>query len=387
MKLLSHAAAALLLSSPLFIVCSCNDAASELTASGLDPKAFEMSLNGKTTHLYTLTNANGMEVCFTNIGARIVSIMVPDRDGNLQDVVCGFDNVEAFANLDGATPSDFGASIGRYANRIKNGQFSLDGTDYQLPLNNNGHTLHGGPTGWQYCYYDCEAVGENTLTFTIVSPDGDNDFPGNVTASCTYTLTDDNRIIIEYNATTDKATVINMTNHSYFNLSGDPSKPATDEVMWISSTQTTPVDSLLIPTGEIADIPAGSPFDFCTAPKPISQDIEADNEQLRYGMGYDHNWILNTGGDLEKPCASLYSPVSGIKLTVSTTEPGIQVYTGNFQDGTTVGKKGIHYPKRCAVCLETQHYPDSPNHPEWPSTTLRPDTPYQSQTIFTFTVE
>ena len=365
---------------------SCQNQPAELTKSGLDPQKFNAEINGKKTALYTLKNANGMEVCLTNLGGRIVSIMAPDRDGNLRDVVLGFDNVQSYANLDGKTPSDFGACIGRFANRIDGGKFTLDGTEYQLVQNDKANCLHGGPTGWQYQVYDAEQADSTTVKMSIVSPDGDNGFPGTVTASCTYTLTDDNEIVMVYEATTDKPTVINMTNHSYFNLSGDPTQTVLGDTLCIVSTQMTPTNEALIPTGEIADIQPGSVFDFLTVHKTVGQDIEADDINLKMAGGYDHNWIIVPQPQAENfPLhALLYNPQSGIVLAVKSDQPGIQCYTGNFLNGTAVGKKGIKYQKRTGICLETQRYPDSPNKPEWPTTTLRPDETYQTVTIFEF---
>lgn len=350
----------------------------------LDPRDFEGTVNGKKTALYTLSNAQGMEVDITNFGGRIVAIRVPDKDGRMQDVVLGFDNIKDYVHI----PSDFGACIGRYANRICHGQIEVAGRVCQLDTNNFGHTLHGGPTGWQYQVYDVVAADEQSLSLQIVSPDGDNGFPGKVVATCTYTLEEDNALQIQYHAVSDAPTVINMTNHSYFNLHGDPSKDVLDHLLWLNATQFTPVDSSFMTLGVIADIPAKDVFDFYTAPKPIGKDIGRPHQQLAYGRGYDHNWVLRSGGgDAVKHAASLYSPQSGIRLDVYTTEPGIQVYSGNFLDGSVRGKYGISYEKRHAVCLETQKYPNSPNNPSWPSPLLEPEKPYSSATIFRFSVE
>ncbi len=361
---------------------SCHDAAQkQLTKSGLDPEKFVAEINGKPTALYTLTNDNGMEVCITNFGGRIVSIMAPDKEGKFVDVVLGFDSISDYQNI----PSDFGAAIGRYANRINQGRLVLDGDSIQLPQNNFGHCLHGGPTGWQYQVYDVKSHDDNSLTLVMNSPDGDNNFPGNVTAEVTYTLTPDNAIDIKYSATTDKTTVINMTNHSYFNLNGDPNMPITNCILQCNASNYTPVDSTYMTTGEIATVKE-TPFDFTQA-KAIGEDIEIQDEQLKNGNGYDHNWVLDTNGDDTKVAAVLSSPVTGITLTVYTDEPGIQIYTGNFLDGTVQGKGGNIYEKRTGVCLETQHYPDSPNKPEWPSVVLRPGETYHSHCVFQFGVE
>ena len=357
------------------------------TLSGLDPVKFSTEVNHSQTNLYTLKNKSGMEVCITNFGGRIVSIMVPDKDGKMKDVVLGFDNIATNCIDDYIRiPSDFGASIGRYANRIAQGRFVLDNDTIQLPQNNFGHCLHGGPQGWQYQVYDANLIDNTTLELTRLSPDGDENFPGNVTAKVTFKLSDDNALDIKYSATTDKKTIINMTNHSYFNLSGDPSQPATDHILYVNADNYTPVDSTFMTTGEIIPV-KDTPMDFIT-PKAIGQDItKYDFVQLKNGNGYDHNWVLNTNGDITKPAARLTSPQSGITLEVYTNEPGIQVYTGNFLDGSIQGKKGITYNQRASVCLETQHYPDSPNKPEYPSTVLRPGEIFQSTTIFKFSAE
>ena len=351
------------------------------TLSGLDPVKFSTEVNHSQTNLYTLKNKSGMEVCITNFGGRIVSIMVPDKDGKMQDVVLGFDNIDDYIRI----PSDFGASIGRYANRLAQGRFVLDNDTIQLPQNNFGHCLHGGPQGWQYQVYDANLIDNTTLELTRLSPDGDENFPGNVTAKVTFKLSDDNALDIKYSATTDKKTIINMTNHSYFNLSGDPSQPATDHILYVNADNYTPVDSTFMTTGELIPV-KDTPMDFIT-PKAIGQDItKYDFVQLKNGNGYDHNWVLNTNGDITKPAARLTSPQSGITLEVYTNEPGIQVYTGNFLDGSIQGKKGITYNQRASVCLETQHYPDSPNKPQWPSVILEPGQTYNSECIFKFSI-
>ena len=351
-----------------------------LTVSGLNPKDFKATYNGQPTALYTMTNAKGMEVCVTNFGGRIVSIMVPDKDGKMQDVVLGFDKVSDYFPENNQT--DFGAAIGRYANRINQGKITLDGVEYQLPQNNFGHCLHGGPTGWQYQVYECVEADAQHVKLLRVSPDGDNNFPGEVKAYVTYTLTDDNKLDIAYEATTTAPTVINMTNHSYFNLSGDPERSIVNDILCVNSDSYTPVDSTYMTTGEILPV-KNTPFDF-TTPTVIFSFIDSNHEQIKNGNGYDHNWVLKTKGDITKLAALLYSPASGITMMVYTDEPGIQVYSGNFLDGTVTGKKGITYQQRSGICLETQKYPDTPNKPEWPSAVLRPGETYHSHTIFAF---
>lgn len=380
-KTTACASAALLLG---LTACTTGNNAPALTKSGLDPRNFQSEINGKPTALYTLVNEAGMEVAITNFGGRIVSMMVPDRDGNFVDVVLGFDSVGAYRPE--VNQSDFGASIGRYANRIDQGRFTLNDSTYQLPQNNFGHCLHGGPTGWQYQVYDAEQTSDTTLVLTMHSPDGDNGFPGNIDATVTFTLKPDNALGIEYSAVTDAPTLINMTNHSYFNLTGDAGT-VTDHILTINSDSFTPVDSTYMTTGEIRQV-AGTAFDF-SSPRKIADALAAgaDDEQVRNGNGFDHNWILNSAGDINTPAAILTSPKTGITLTLYTTEPGVQAYSGNFLDGTLTGKHGKVYNSRAAICLEPQHYPDSPNKPQWPSTVLEPGQKYSSESIIRFTVE
>lgn len=368
----------------IFIVTGCTEPnpAVKLTQSGLNMKNFETEVNGKKSGLYVLTNTSGMEVCITNFGGRIVSVMVPDKEGNMKDVVLGFDSIQDYINI----PSDFGAAIGRYANRIGNGTFELDGVKYDLPKNNFGHTLHGGPKGFQYVLFDAKQVDDKVLELTYLAKDGEEGFPGNLTCKVTYVLGEDNALHMQYEAETDKPTVVNMTNHSYFNLDGDANVKSTDWLLTINGDQYTPVDSTFMTTGEILTV-EGTDMDFRT---PTAVGARIDNfafDQLKNGNGYDHNWVLNTQGDISKVAATLESPKTGIVLDVYTTEPGIQFYSGNFLDGTVKGKKGIVYQQRVGVCLETQKYPDTPNKKDWPSATLRPGEKYKSETIFKFSVK
>ena len=362
------------------LMAACTPKAEKATDSGLLQSNFQMEVNGKKTDLYTLRNKNNMEVCITNFGGRIVSVMVPDKDGQMRDVVLGFDSIQDYVSK----PSDFGASIGRYANRINQGKFTLDGTEYQLPQNNYGHCLHGGPQGFQYRVFDAVQPNPQELELTYVAEDGEEGFPGNITCKVLMKLTDYNAIDIRYEAETDKPTIVNMTNHSYFNLDGDAARNEA-HLLTIDADYYTPVDSTFMTTGEIAPV-EGTPMDFRT-PTPVGARInDYDFVQLKNGNGYDHNWVLNTKGDVTRKCATLESPLTGIVLDVYTNEPGIQVYAGNFLDGSLTGKKGITYNQRASVCLETQKYPDTPNKPEWPSAVLRPGEKYMSQCIFKFSV-
>ncbi|WP_019208447.1 aldose epimerase family protein [Phocaeicola abscessus] len=361
--------------------CTPSQQKTVLTQSGLNPENFETIVGTRQVRLYTLKNKTGMEVCITNFGGRIVSIWVPDKNGEMKDVVLGFDHIKDYQTI----PSDFGAIIGRYANRIAFGKITVDGRTFQLPTNNYGHTLHGGPDGWQYRVYEATQTDDHTLKLTMTSPDGDMNFPGNVSVSVTYQLTEDNAIDIRYEATSDKKTVINMTNHSYFNLNANPAEATMNNILYVAADSITPVDSTFMTTGEMMAV-AGTPFDFRT-PAPLTDRVTAfDHEQIRFGHGIDHNFVLNTKGDDSRIAARLVSPVTGISLEVYTDEPGIQVYTGNFLDDTVTGKDGITYPQRAAVCLETQHYPDTPNKPQWPSAYLEPGKTYHSHCIFKFGV-
>ncbi|WP_175630788.1 aldose epimerase family protein [Bacteroides acidifaciens] len=363
------------------LMAACTPKAEQTTDSGLLQSKFRTEVNGKKTDLFTLRNKNNMEVCITNFGGRIVSVMVPDKDGQMRDVVLGFDSIQDYISK----PSDFGASIGRYANRINQGKFTLDGVEYQLPCNNYGHCLHGGPQGFQYRVFDAVQPNPQEVELTYVAKDGEEGFPGNITCKVLMKLTDDNAIDIRYEAETDKPTIVNMTNHSYFNLDGDAGSNA-DHLLTVDADYYTPVDSTFMTTGEIAPV-EGTPMDFRT-PVPVGARInDYDFVQLKNGNGYDHNWVLNTKGDINRKAASLKSPKTGIVLDVYTNEPGVQVYAGNFLDGSLTGKKGITYNQRASVCLETQKYPDTPNKSEWPSAVLRPGEKYMSQCIFKFSVD
>lgn len=365
----------------LLLCTACQQTESPVTLSGLSPKNFEAEVQGKKTGLYVLKNNNNMEVCITNYGGRIVSVMVPDRDGVMRDVVLGFDSIQDYIKY----PTDFGATIGRYANRIANGRFKLDDVVYQLPLNNFGHCLHGGPNGFQYRVFDAQQKSDNEIQLKYISQDGEEGFPGKLVCTVTMSLSDDNAIDIKYEASTDKPTIVNMTNHSYFNLDGDPTSDNGKYLLQVNGDYFTPVDSTFMTTGEILSV-EGTPFDFRN-PTVLGERFAIDDEQLKNGKGIDHNWVLNTKGNINVSCARLKSEKTGITMDVYTTEPGIQVYTGNFLDGTLVGKKGIVYNHRASVCLETQKYPDTPNKADWPSAVLRPGEVYRSQCIYKFSVE
>ena len=367
-----------------------------ITASGLNPEDFDSTINGKRTQLIQLANHSGMEVCLTNYGGRVVSITVPDKNGDPTDVVCCYDNIHQFADTLNS-PSDYGSSVGRYANRIKDAKIIVSGKEYKLRPNDNANCLHGGGnTGWINKVYDIVEKTDSSVTFAITSPDGDNGFPGTVKATATYIVRNNNSLDITFKATTDKETVINMTNHNYFNLNGDPSKEGTNQVMYINADKFTPSDSLYIPTGEIKDV-TGTPMEFRKAHAISETIVDTTYDQIKNATGYDHNWCLNTfkngKGNLKEVAASLYSPITGIKLEVFTNEPGIQVYTGNFQGTGITCKKGIKYPKHVSVCFESQKYPDSPTKivnktPGWEISNpfLKPGQKYESHLIYKFSV-
>lgn len=363
--------------------CTSNqqETSEETTLSGLNRSDFKSEINGDSTDLYVLTNLNGVEVTVSNYGGRIVSVMVPDREGNFKDVVLGFDNVDDFASID----NNYGATIGRYGNRIANGIITVDGVEYELPQNNFGHTLHGGPNGFHTKVFDAVQTDDQTVVLTYLSEDGEEGFPGNLHVTVTMTLTDDNAIDIQYEAETDKETVVNLTNHSYFNLSGDANNTILNDVLTINADHFTPVDDTFMTTGEILPV-EGTPMDFRNSNVIGDRIDNYDYEQLKFGDGYDHNWVLNTEGDISQVAASVHSPETGIFLEVFTTEPGMQVYTGNFLDGSDTGKYGAEYGKRNAICLETQKYPDSPNKSDWPSASLKPGDKYTSRCIYKFSV-
>ncbi|MDR3250482.1 MAG: galactose mutarotase [Tannerella sp.] len=367
----------LLIAVAVLSITACKKEANVKTLSGLNTKDFVANVNGKKTGLYVLKNSNGMEACITNYGGRLVSLLAYDRTRALKDVVLGYGSIAEYLASDG----NYGALIGRYGNRIKDGLFTLDDVVYQLAKNNNGNSLHGGPTGFHTRVWDAEQVDAQTLKLSYLSKDGEEGFPGNLNVTVTYTLTNDNAIDIQYEATTDKPTVVNLTNHSYFNISGNLGTQILDNYIYINADAFTAVDEALIP---YALLPVDStPMDL-RRPLLISEGINEEYEQLTLGKGYDHNWILNTKGDIKQLAAKVYNDKSGIVLDVYTNEPGIQFYSGNFMGMTDNGKNGKIYLHRGALCLETQHYPDSPNHPAFPSTVLRPGEKYYSHCIYKF---
>lgn len=377
------------------MLSSCGSApTSTLTQSGLNPAAFDSTIYGKDTKLIVLKNEKGMEVCLTNYGGRVVSLCVPDKNGKPTDVVLGYDNIRQYADTI-HSPSDYGSTVGRYANRIKDAKLSLAGSLYSLKANDNGNSLHGGGnTGWLNQVYDVTEQNDSSVTFVMNAPDDENGFPGNITATATYTVTSNNTLDIVFKATTDKETVINMTNHSYFNLNGDPSKEGFNQVMYINADKFTPSDSLYIPTGEIKNV-EGTPMDF-RVPTEIGKKADYTYDQIKNATGYDHNWCLNTykngKGDDKTVAASLYSPRTGILLEVYTNEPGIQVYTGNFQGTGIACKHGIKYPKHVSVCFESQKYPDSPTKISehvagWTDATLKPGEEYYSHLVYKFSIK
>lgn len=336
--------------------------------------------------LYTLSNDTGMTVKITNFGAIVTSIVVPDRDGNLGDVTLGYNRVEDYINA--VDKPYFGAIVGRYGNRIAGGEFTLDGETYSLAKNNGPNHLHGGVIGFDKVVWDVISTDRaNAVKLRYVAKDKEEGYPGNLTLTVTYVLQATNTLSIHYHATTDKSTPVNVTQHTYFNLAGEGNGTILDHELMLNADRYTPVDDGLIPTGKTPAV-AGTPFDFTTA-KAIGRDIDADNEQLTFGLGYDHNWILNSSNEAyELPLAAqVYEPTTGRKLTVHTTEPGIQFYCGNFLDGRLKGKSGKSYVHRGGFCLETQHFPDSPNQPNFPSTIVKPGDDYRSTTSFTFSAE
>lgn len=347
----------------------------------LDKAAFDTEVDGKPVSLYTLDSGNGLKVQVTNYGLRVVSIWTADKDGSYADVAVGYESIARY--LDNKGERFMGPVVGRYANRIAKGQFQLDGVTYNLPINNNGQTLHGGLKGFDMVAWDVKEATDKSVHFSYVSVDGEEGFPGTVNVDVIYSVTPDNGFKIAYKATTDKPTVINLSNHAFFNLKGDGGGTITDNILTINASATTPVDSVLIPSGEITSV-EGTPFDFRT-PIAIGARINIDDAQLKNGLGYDHNWVLDRKTDNEVELAvTLYEPASGRVMEVYTDQPGLQFYSGNFFDGSATSKYGKAIGFREALALETQKFPDSPNHPNFPSTRLNPGETYTHTCIYKF---
>jgi len=366
---------------PLAVLCHIVTGFGQGVQTAVKREPFGKMPDGKAVERFTLTNANGVELKAISYGGIITSLRVPDRTGRLDDIVLGFDNLEGYLK----EHPFFGAIIGRYGNRIAKGAFTLDGKTYTLATNNAPNHLHGGNNGFDKVPWTGDPVaGRNAIAFTRTSPDGEEGYPGNLRVRVTYTLTDKNELIVDYLATTDKPTPVNLTQHSYFNLAGHASGDILGHQLLLNADRYTPVDDTLIPTGELAPV-AGTPFDF-RQPTAIGARIDQDHPQLKNGKGYDHNWVLNRTGSGRQLAARVIESRTGRTMEIATTEPGIQFYSGNFLDGTLTGKAGAVYKHRTGFCLETQHYPDSPNQPKFPSTTLRPGTEYKTSTVFTFGV-
>jgi aldose 1-epimerase len=372
-------------------LAACNHSAKKTVANSImtdttkpllpSKTGFEKTIDGKKTHLYLLKNKNGAEAAITNYGGHLLALLVPDKNGKLTDVVLGFDDIDGYKK---AMSSYYGATIGRYGNRIAKGHFILDGRRYDLFINNKPNTLHGGSKGFNDVVWDASQANDQSITMTYLSKDGEEGYPGNLNVKVTYELTDDNSIKISYEATTDKNTIINLTNHSYFNLNGVGSGTILDHTLQLRAANYTPIDSTSIPTGEIAPV-AGTPFDF-TQPATIGSRINNTDTQLKNGSGYDHNFVLDKH-DISTPIATATGDESGIVLEVFTDEPGIQFYSGNFMSGTNTFLNGKTDDQRTGFCLETQHFPDSPNHPKFPSTELKPGETYKTVTIDKFSVK
>jgi len=351
------------------------------TTATLPPSSgFEKTIDDKQTHLYILKNKNGVQAALTNYGAHLIRLAVPDKAGKMTDIVLGFDNIDAYKK---ALSAYYGATIGRYGNRIAKGHFVLEGRRYDLFINNKPNTLHGGEKGFNDVIWDAKQINDHTISFTYLAKDMEEGYPGNLNCKVTYELTDDNAVKISYEATTDKTTVVNLTNHSYFNLNGVGSGTILNHEVQLKAGNYTPVDSTLIPNGKIEPV-TGTPFDF-TKPATIGSRINDNNEQLKNGKGYDHNFVLDKH-DITTPIATVIGDKSGIKLEIFTKEPGLQFYSGNFMTGgnTLLGGKTDDY--RTGFAMETQHYPDSPNQPQFPSTVLKPGETYKTVTIYKFSV-
>lgn len=362
-----------------FFACRPED---PLTLSGLDKKAFQSEVEGKATELIVITNKQGMEACITNYGARLVSLMVPDREGTLEDVVTGFSDIHAYVSQN----QNFGATVGRYIGRIAGPSFTIDSVEYKLQgYGETTHISHGGKPGFAGRVWNIEKVEEDAVTFSYLSPDGENGFPGNLQVFLTYRLTADNAVDLTYTATTDKPTVLNLSHHSFFNISGDFNQTVESQTMWIDAECMTPYDEKKFVTGEYKEVEA-TPFDF-RLPCSIGEHIDEDDAQLAVTRGYDHAWVLNAQGDDKCVGAWIYDAGSGRKMEVYTTEPGLHVYSGNGLKGNLVGKDSIAYASRTAICFETMHFQNSPNIAHFPCTVLRPGETYKSHTAYRFVID
>ena len=361
----------------ILIFFSCNNQDHNMVKKEL----FGTLQDGENIYSYTLSNDNGMSTTIINYGATVVKLKVPDKNGKIEDVILGYDSLSSYVK----GSSYFGGIVGRYGNRIAKGRFTLDGKEYQLPINNGVNSLHGGTIGFNKRVWEAKELSGPALQLTYVSPDGEEGYPGTLTITVTYSLTDKNGLKIDYKATTDKPTILNPTNHCYFNLSGDPNNTILNNIVMINADKFTPVDSTLIPTGQLEDV-ANTPLDF-RKPTEVGKRINDDFQQLKYAGGYDFNWVLNNYNGSVREAATVYDSTSGIFMKVLTDQPGLQFYTGNFLNGKDRGKYGIYYKFRTGLCLECQHFPDSPNEKNFPSTVLRPGHTYTQTTIYEFSVK
>ncbi len=383
-------------SAMLLLVCilpfsACNQSANKIPTTSamtdsathgiLQPlKGFKKIIDGKPTNLYLLKNKNGLQAAITNYGAHLVSLSMPDKNGKITDVVIGFNDIDGYKK---SLTAYYGATVGRYGNRIAKGHFTLNGKGYDLYINNKPNTLHGGKKGFNDVVWDADQINNQTIALTYLSKDMEEGYPGNLKCKVTYKLTDDNKVKISYEATTDKVTIVNLTNHSYFNLNGIGNGTILNHTVKVMAAHFTPIDSTSIPTGKIEAV-AGTPFDF-SKPTAIGSRIEADNQQLKNGKGYDHNYVLDKHG-ISTSVATVTGDKSGIKMEVFTTEPGLQFYSGNFMNGSNTMHGGKKDDYRTGFAMETQHYPDSPNQPQFPSTVLKPGESYTSETIYKFSI-
>ncbi|MET3115666.1 aldose 1-epimerase [Pedobacter sp. CG_S7] len=365
---------------PMVVVCFGLIMSCKSDAVLIEGKSFEKNIDGKEVHLFNLENQSGSKALITNYGGRLVGLYVPDKNNKLVDVVAGFSDIEGYQK---STEPYFGATIGRFGNRIANGKFMLDGKEYKLFINNGKNTLHGGKKGYQDVVWDAKQLDKQTLELSYLSKDMDEGFPGNLKVKVTYTLTDDNALKISYQAETDKNTVVNLTNHAFFNLNGSQSGSILNHLVQIYADKYTPVDSTLIPTGILAEV-SKTPFDFRIA-KKIGERVDAANEQLNFGKGYDHNFVLNAHVE-EQPVAVVTGEKSGIEMSVYTDQPGLQFYSGNFMGGKNTMKGNHKDDLRTAFAMETQHFPDSPNQPSFPSTVLKPGELYHSSSTYKFSI-